>query len=207
MTAPAAIRAVFAEWRMVKTRKVLALIFEVPLEQQAEVLTMLGAPMPDAEIWCGIARLAAIGDDEQPIPARGGGRAGTTPELSSRMAGEEVSPDLKGPGARHLSEASQRGKDAYRNATPMEQALVRACQYPKDERFRNWIHVLAVKAGHGRTHPVLITIENAEDYIRKRCCEGKSRSLIAEDSGCCRRFLDMEVEYKQDAGLMAEVRR
>src|SRR6185437_15843130 len=53
----AAIRACFAEWRMVKTRKVLTLCFEVPLEQQAEVLTILGAPMPDAEIWCGIARL------------------------------------------------------------------------------------------------------------------------------------------------------
>ena len=42
---------------MVKTRKVLTLCFEVPLEQQADVLTILGAPMPDKEIWCGIARL------------------------------------------------------------------------------------------------------------------------------------------------------
>ncbi len=66
MTAPAAIRAVFSEWRMVKTRKVLALIFEVPLEQQAEVLTMLGAPMPDAEIWCAIARLnSAVSENPQ----------------------------------------------------------------------------------------------------------------------------------------------
>ena len=53
----AAILATFADWRTVKGRKVLQLIFEVPLENQAKVLTHLGAPMPMSEMWCGIARV------------------------------------------------------------------------------------------------------------------------------------------------------
>lgn len=61
---PRAIKATFSDWRTVKGRKSLQLIFEIPLEQQAEVLTMLGAPMPDNPVWCGIARL------EEPAPAK-----------------------------------------------------------------------------------------------------------------------------------------
>lgn len=60
-----AIKATFSDWRTVKSRKVLQLIFEVPLEQQAEALTMLGAPMPDDPAWCGIARIV-----EEPAPAK-----------------------------------------------------------------------------------------------------------------------------------------
>lgn len=52
-----AIRATFSDWRTVKSRKALQLVFEVPLEQQAEVLTMLGAPLPDEPKWCAIALL------------------------------------------------------------------------------------------------------------------------------------------------------
>jgi len=42
---------------MVKGRKVLQIICEVPLEEQGRVFDALGAPMPDAETWVAIARL------------------------------------------------------------------------------------------------------------------------------------------------------
>lgn len=42
---------------MVKGRKVLQIICEVPLEEQGRVFEALGAPMPDAEAWVAIARL------------------------------------------------------------------------------------------------------------------------------------------------------
>jgi hypothetical protein len=42
---------------MVKSRKVLQLVFELPLEKQAEVINALGVPLPDAEAWCAIARM------------------------------------------------------------------------------------------------------------------------------------------------------
>lgn len=64
------IRATFADWATVKTRKVLRLSFEVPLEQQAEVLTMLGAPMPDKETWCAIALLNAAAPPPAAASAR-----------------------------------------------------------------------------------------------------------------------------------------
>lgn len=56
MTA-AAIKATYSDWRTVKSRKVLQLVFEVALEEQDNVLGMLGAPLPDREVWCGIALL------------------------------------------------------------------------------------------------------------------------------------------------------
>ena len=57
MTDAAIIQATFSEWRMVKGRKVLQIICEVPLEAQGQVFAALGAPMPDAETWVAIARL------------------------------------------------------------------------------------------------------------------------------------------------------
>ena len=51
------IQARYATWRPVQTRKLLQLVFEVPLEKQAEVLKYLGAPLPDRDIQCAIAIL------------------------------------------------------------------------------------------------------------------------------------------------------
>ncbi len=51
------IKARYADWRTVKGRKVLQITLEVPLEQQEDVLSMLGAPMPDRDLWVAVARL------------------------------------------------------------------------------------------------------------------------------------------------------
>lgn len=64
-TPPKAIKATFSDWRPVKGRKQLQLIFEVPLEETPEVLKMLGAPMPDKETWCAIALLDMRTFDDQ----------------------------------------------------------------------------------------------------------------------------------------------
>lgn len=60
--APKAIPARYADWRPVKGRKVLQLILEVPLERQGEVLTMLGAPLPDRDIQVAIAIMSDQAD-------------------------------------------------------------------------------------------------------------------------------------------------
>lgn len=57
MSDAAIIRATFSEWRMVKGRKVLQIICEVPLEAQDHVWQALGSPIPDSETWVAIARL------------------------------------------------------------------------------------------------------------------------------------------------------
>jgi hypothetical protein len=57
MTDARVIKATYTEWRMIKTRKVLQLVLEIPLEQQGDVLTRLGPPMPDQEKWVAVALL------------------------------------------------------------------------------------------------------------------------------------------------------
>jgi hypothetical protein len=56
--APKAIQARYADWRPVKGRKVLQIVLEVPLEQQNEVLKLLGAPLPDRDLWVAVAVLS-----------------------------------------------------------------------------------------------------------------------------------------------------
>jgi hypothetical protein len=60
-----AFKATFSDWRTVKGRKQLQLIFEVPLEQQGAVLEMLGAPRPSDPAWCGIALLTGAAAQAQ----------------------------------------------------------------------------------------------------------------------------------------------
>lgn len=51
-----AIRAAYSDVKLVKTRKVFQLIFEVPIEEADNALRVLGGmPRPDAETWVGIA--------------------------------------------------------------------------------------------------------------------------------------------------------
>ena len=66
MTDRAAIKATFSDWRPVKTRKVLQLIFEVPLEQTELAMKALGVPQPDQETWCAIALLRPETKPEKP---------------------------------------------------------------------------------------------------------------------------------------------
>lgn len=56
MTA-AAISGCFADYRLVKSRSVLQLVVEVPVERQEEAFAALGYPVPGAEIHVALARL------------------------------------------------------------------------------------------------------------------------------------------------------
>ncbi len=69
VTDEAIIRAEYVEWKMVKTRKALQLIFEVPLEHQALVQAALGTPMPDVSTPVYIARLATEAELSKGIDA------------------------------------------------------------------------------------------------------------------------------------------
>jgi hypothetical protein len=57
MTA-AAFQATYSDWRIVKGRKVVQVVFELPLEQADTAYQVLGGmPIAAHEVWCGIARL------------------------------------------------------------------------------------------------------------------------------------------------------
>src|SRR5215472_1628072 len=64
MTDDRAILGSYAEWQMIKSRKVLVLKIEVPLEQAEEVLAKLGFPMPDTEIPVAVCRIDALAASE-----------------------------------------------------------------------------------------------------------------------------------------------
>jgi hypothetical protein len=76
MSKPAVLKAVYVDYRRVRSRKTLQLVFEIPLEHEAECHRVLGYPNPHADgDWCAIARLepdtkADIEPDPEPKPRR-----------------------------------------------------------------------------------------------------------------------------------------
>src|SRR6185295_12913628 len=58
MTA-AAFQAAYSDFKLIKTRGVVSISFEVPVAQAQQALDVLGGmPVAASEIWCGIARMA-----------------------------------------------------------------------------------------------------------------------------------------------------
>lgn len=87
MTDAAIIQATFSEWRMVKGRKVLQIICEVPLEAQGAVFGALGAPMPDRETWVAIARLRG---EQKPVALPEAPRTGSLSQQAGILCGESA---------------------------------------------------------------------------------------------------------------------
>lgn len=52
-----AIAGTYSEFRQIKTRGVLQLIIEVPLEQSMDAFNLLGVPQPGSEAWVAVAPL------------------------------------------------------------------------------------------------------------------------------------------------------
>lgn len=166
MTA-AVIAGSFADYRLVKSRSVLQVIVEIPIEQQGAAFAALGYPLPGTEIPVAVARMNSDPTRHLPAPVAG--------DRSGATAGE-TAPKFKSLG---------------------ERSVIRAALLPRDERFRAW----AAQPGF---RPM--TEEQAEDFIRIRCCDGNSRRLIAEVPEYMDRFLAMETEFKMDVGELARPR-
>lgn len=60
------IQATFASYRPVLGRKVLQLVFEVPIEAQEATFATLGYPVPDESLWVAIARLNLAAAPSEP---------------------------------------------------------------------------------------------------------------------------------------------
>jgi hypothetical protein len=130
MTKPAAIRADFADFRQVKSRKVAQLIFEVPLEQLPEVMEVLGWPRPDANIIVGIARLVL---DFGEVTLTG---AESVAEIGPGMNAEQSAHNLPSPSA------SGEGQDTRRTYTRSQMAAILCA----DPAFQEWLRETNPKA-------------------------------------------------------------
>jgi hypothetical protein len=80
MNSPAAFTASYSDWKLIRTRKVVQIVLEVPVEAAGQAYDVLGGmPNSGAEIWCAIARLQGrkeseahqrATDDSRSTPAR-----------------------------------------------------------------------------------------------------------------------------------------
>lgn len=86
MSEPAAILATFSDLKLVKTRKVAQLVFEVPIESVRSATEALG--WPTGEQWCGIARITKPG----PTPQLDKGSVGGGAERPLTQASAAPSP-------------------------------------------------------------------------------------------------------------------
>lgn len=60
-------KACYSEWKLVKTRGTVQIVFEMPVEQSDAAYQALGGmPIAAREVWCGIARLDP--SKEHPLP-------------------------------------------------------------------------------------------------------------------------------------------
>jgi hypothetical protein len=68
MTARTAFKATYSDWKLVKTRQVVQIVFEVPLAEADAAYELLGGmPAPASERWFGIAALAPK-PEPRPVP-------------------------------------------------------------------------------------------------------------------------------------------
>lgn len=66
---PAAVQGTFADLKSVKTRSVVQMIIEAPIEQAAEIVRLFGFPQPGKEVPVAVARLRAAPQQIETQPA------------------------------------------------------------------------------------------------------------------------------------------
>lgn len=68
MSAPAAIRGTFSDFKLIRTRKLAQIVIEVPIEEADAALSVLGGlPRSDDERWVAIACLAIPSPSAAPV--------------------------------------------------------------------------------------------------------------------------------------------
>jgi hypothetical protein len=127
-----------------------------------------------------------IGDDDQPIPdpaAVVGSRPVPTPAQAPQATASE-------PGAKNLAK-SWVAKEAYRNKSPGEKAVVLASLLIKDAEFQLW-------AG--------AQDERHADHMLKVWCGITSKSELADNEAAQTKLNAMRLEFEMAMGRIAEVR-
>jgi hypothetical protein len=139
MSIPAAFRATYSDWRLVRSRKVVQIVLEVPLEGSSEAYDVLGGmPNPAAETWCAIARLDHQRTEDTIAPASAHGTQRTQQPASERPS--------------HPNPAPVRALRNY----PQQAGI-----YSSKPAF--W------KFAQERDHPEVVDADTAADYIRMYC--------------------------------------
>jgi hypothetical protein len=110
-----AFSATYADWKLIKTRACVQVVFEIPVEQSDAAYQLLGGmPVAAREVWCGIARLTS------PHQAASTVRDEATPRPVSHR--EPVGDDVK---RRRFNDLHYATQAALRGDDPIYRAFLR----------------------------------------------------------------------------------
>lgn len=185
MTEHRIIQADYANWRTVAGRKVLQLVFEVPIEQTADVLKKLGVPMPGESRWCAIALL----ENGKPANESAAGKLSETPRPSKNteklidQTEKEPSPASAITAAAGTSEISSRERKPFASLPLSQQAAIRC----GDEQFR-WFLMDA--------YPGACAQHSESAHVVRQICGVGSRSAIQPGTAAELLWETLEVKYQ-----------
>lgn len=176
---PLVFKATFSDFKNIKTRKVMQIILEVPIEAaDAALKTLGGVPRADRETWVGVARLdPAIAAQEARAPAH----------------------DPRNPPA-EPSATKERQKFA---AMPLAKQAAIRCE--QDEPFRRFL----AERLYGPSSGVVLDPSMAAEEVRHICGVGSRRDINdADESGEKWRSLDREyLSWKHESSYEGMVAR
>jgi hypothetical protein len=133
------IRADFSNWRPIQGRKVMQLIFEVPIEEAETALKMLGIPQPGESKWCAIALL----ENGKLASESAAGLRKNAPKPSESTAapegqtGQEPSPITATIAETGTSETPSHGRRPFSSLPLSQQAAIRC----GDALFQEYLKV------------------------------------------------------------------
>ena len=178
MTSPAAIfRASYSDWKLIRTRKCVQIIFEVPLEgglAHAAYAALGGMPDPAAEAWVAIARLNPETVKEVMPDTPANQRANPNDKTQSR---EEVMPTDNRPNQRSVDMLPASGPDiparAHKPVAVEKRLAQRAGILCADPQFQQFLRTYYNRQ-----------IEDEKDaaFILRQICNVESRADIRPDT-------------------------
>ena len=152
MSEPAAFKAEYADWKLIKSRRVVQIVLEIPLEEANAAHTILGGmPNPAESLWLGVARIDP--------------RAGAEPTIRDRVPSGIPDTEASRPNSEFDSRDGGHPKKSWSSMSPAQQAGMR-CEKPLFQQF------LSEKLKRS-----VVSAEEAAEAVR-RFCVVSSRSDI-----------------------------
>lgn len=215
---PAVIRGTFSDWRPVKTRGVLQLVIEVPVEQAQHVMDTLGFPMPGEEKFVAVALMNAVGGGGAPSAgtAEPVGRPGheadsvrVHDQQATHSSGPQGRADGQGAGVAETSEppsGQTAAPDAPKPRTPFRELKpsAQAAMKCKEPEFQRWVASAVVEGTMSPIGSARCAQETAA-MVRAKCLVD-SRSELDTNLEKAARWAALLTEFERDTGQIAEQR-
>lgn len=210
MTAPIAVRASYADFKLLKTRSVYQIILEAPIEQAEDFVTAFGLPMPGAERPVAVALLNPSSGPPIVTPeVPGDGEGADKPVVASPQAAggharaAALEPERRSEIARTAADTRWGKRDApQRCPTAAPDRLVQyvaiACGDPK---FRTWL-----KSYIGFANVVDDLDHQGAIAVVRQLLGVKSRAEISTNPVAREKAKDLMFEYDQAMGRATEDR-